>query len=198
MKHHLRAVYKITDEETGEVCSVIKVSNVTGVKVATIYTWYNNNKCNTIQKIIERRNAARASGKVPNVYNTCRGDFTASEISTIIEEETGQKLAVTTITRRISIYGMASPVVWFPKCTSKEFMVLQEKAGIPLRNPDWNEYKALPKAPKFDRASICWRDKFQYGCRKYSDMLWDLVDGKFPKCYKSDGSCFDKIDVLRM
>jgi hypothetical protein len=198
MKHHLRAVYRITDEETGEVCSVIKVSNITKVKVTTIYTWYNNNGCNTIQKIIERSKIANVSGSVPKVHKTCRGGFTVGEISAIMEEETGQKLATTTITRRINIYGAASPVVWFPKCTSKEFMVLQEKAGIPFRNPDWSKYKELPKAPKFDRASICWRDKFQCGCKKYSDMLWDLVDGKFPKCYKSDGSCFDKIDVLKM
>ncbi len=198
MKHHLRAVYKITDEKTGKVYSVIEASNITKVKVTTIYTWYNDNKCNTIQKIIERSKTAHATGSAPKVYRTCRGDFTAGEISAIIEGETGEKLVTTTITRRINIYGAASPAIWFPKCTRKEFMVLQEKAGISERNADWSKYKAPPKAPKFDRASICWRNKFQCGCKKYSDMLWDLADGKFPKCYKSDGSCFDKIDVLRM
>jgi hypothetical protein len=198
MKHHLQVVYKITDEETGVVYSASQASDITGVKLTTVYTWYNIHQCNTIQKITERSKTANVTGNPPKVYRTCRGDFSADEISNMIKQETGSSVHRGTVIQRINNYGADSPAVWFPKCTRRQFTALREKAGIPESNVGWNGYKTSPKAPKFDRASICWRNKFQYGCKKYSDMLWDLVDGKFPECYKDDGSCFDGIDVSKM
>jgi hypothetical protein len=197
-----RGVYRILDEETGEMLTVPEVIKLLNAPKYAIYDWFKKDKCTTVAKIKERMAhiAIYGSGKNKTVYDTCRGKFTLVEIVNKLNEGIEDPLKITvktTVMGRINRWGHESPVVWFPKCSKGEMIQLLHQHGLgPAKKTQ--KYKATPPPPPFERGKICWRENFQYGCTKYNEALWNLVDGITPKCHKEDGSCYDRIDILKM